>query len=267
MYLTRTTGQRLLLFVVCIVLLLQLRLVLLREGTRSASTVPSVQVDTPMQVTQQTPAPPPLSPLSPSNFTTSLLFVRTQTTKASDEQRWFATKKRNFTNSILLASANAAAAKSNLASNLFCSLKRNAPLALTSAVVWATDEAAAVTLAALSRDTFNSAFSVYFDATADLPNSHANYVNDPDSFFRLMHARNILFTHFLDTLELNFIFTDLDVVFLRDPFLDLNVPYGVPQSLVESRKLDLSPNSATETDGVELESVWKDLPDVVCFIL
>ncbi|KAJ3026158.1 UNVERIFIED_CONTAM: hypothetical protein HDU68_006114 [Siphonaria sp. JEL0065] len=212
------------------------------------------------------------------DFTASpLFFVKTAETKPEHEFGWFEKFRRG--NAVLIASANAAVAKAPIANNLLCSLSRNAPLAMKSLVVWATDSSAAQSLLALQQSQYaNNSFAIYFDATLDLPPSKADYKHDPDSFFKLMDARNMFFEHLLGTLHLDFIFTDLDVVFTNDPFEDLNLPYGVPPKIVDDVKGFHSVQSVRNTSGIEsfndlmqlaeedsvaLGHVWHSLPDVV----
>ncbi|ORY29936.1 hypothetical protein BCR33DRAFT_724555 [Rhizoclosmatium globosum] len=57
------------------------------------------------------------------------------------------------------------------------------------------------------------------------------------------------------TLELNFIFTDLDVVYLKDPFVALNVPYGVSNVTVSSL--------VTPEGNTTLASLFDLIPDIV----
>ncbi|KAI9344386.1 hypothetical protein BDR26DRAFT_932855 [Obelidium mucronatum] len=201
-------------------------------------------------------------------------FVRTPATPAAAERDWWLRRQRQ--GAVLIASANAAVAKAPLANNLLCSLAKNAPQAMDSLVVWATDAVAAAALVSLQQTTYaNNSFAIYFDATIDLPPAKADYNHNPSHFFKLMDARNLFFEHLLGTLKLDFIFTDLDVVFSSDPFDDLNLPFGVSAKTVEEiKKIHKIPSNANEagpdaltslssSESVSLDLVWKSLPDVV----
>ncbi|KAJ3054825.1 hypothetical protein HDU99_007685, partial [Rhizoclosmatium hyalinum] len=163
-----------------------------------------------------------------------VLYIRDENTTVADEKAWFTGRYRN--GAVMLASANFGAANSSILTNMLCSLVKNAPLALDALVIWATDSEAALHLTNMSTTHYNSTFGVYFynTSSAALPTEFVTGSTNFGTYLKLMEGRNAFFERMVVTLELNFIFTDLDVVYLKDPFVALNVPYGVSNVTVSS---------------------------------
>ncbi|KAJ3120433.1 hypothetical protein HK100_012797 [Physocladia obscura] len=238
-----------------------------------------------------------------------LFFVRFENTPLEVERQWFAAHSATDSNqtkrkrradknlssdqdafdkyeskpTVFLASANANVAAAPITLNMLCSLRTNAPDAFSRLIVWATDAQAASSLVstALSfaqqrsnqNQTESVSFAVYFDATLSLPPAHANYkANNRAPFFKLMQARNAFFLRILKQLNLNLLFTDMDLVFLANPIKDLNLPKGIPSlpSLRNSGIATENNNDDKESDLdrvladlVPVDSLYSDVPDMI----
>ncbi|KAJ3286159.1 hypothetical protein HDU79_006702, partial [Rhizoclosmatium sp. JEL0117] len=184
-----------------------------------------------------------------------VLYIRDENTTAADEKAWFTGRYRN--GAVMLASANFGAANSSILRNMICSLATNAPLALDALVIWATDSEAALHLTYISTTHYNSTFGVYFynTSSAALPTEFVTGSTNFGTYLKLMAGRNAFFARMVVALELNFIFTDLDVVYLKDPFVALNVPYGVSNVTVSSL--------VTPEGNTTLASLFDLIPDIV----
>ncbi|KAJ3056261.1 hypothetical protein HDU99_007435 [Rhizoclosmatium hyalinum] len=183
-----------------------------------------------------------------------VLFLRNNNSTVVEEKAWFTGRYRNGT--VMLASANFGAANSSMLSNMLCSLAKNAPRTLNSLVIWATDIEAAHLLANISASQYNSTFGVYFYNTT-LPTTLSSGNLNGGLYLQLMAGRNAFFERMVSTLGLNFIFTDLDTVFLRDPFVALNIPHGI--SNVTFASMDAPEGNTT------LGSLFDLVPDIVSY--
>ncbi|ORY29933.1 hypothetical protein BCR33DRAFT_857539 [Rhizoclosmatium globosum] len=181
-----------------------------------------------------------------------VLYIRNETSIIVDEKAWFTGRYRNDT--VMLASANFGAAKSPMLANMLCSLAKNSPKTLDSFVIWATDIEAAYFLGNISTTYYKSLFGVYY-YDVNLPLDFASGDSDNEKYMQLMAGRNAFFERMVSTLGLNFIFTDLDTVFLKDPFVALNAPYGVSNVSVTS--MDALEGNTT------LGSLFDVVPDLV----
>ncbi|KAJ3074613.1 hypothetical protein HDU99_001701, partial [Rhizoclosmatium hyalinum] len=181
-----------------------------------------------------------------------VLYICNETSSIVDEKAWFTGRYRNDT--VMLASANFGAAKSPMLANMLCSLAKNAPKTLDSFVIWATDIEAAYFLGNISTTSYNSSFGVYY-YDVNLPIDFASGDSDNEKYMQLMAGRNAFFERMVSTLGLNFIFTDLDTVFLKDPFVALNIPHGISNVSVTS--MDVPEGNTT------LGSLFDVVPDLV----
>ncbi|KAJ3041893.1 hypothetical protein HDU99_010065, partial [Rhizoclosmatium hyalinum] len=195
---------------------------------------------------------------SPKRPYVPVLYIRDENSTIADEKSWFTGRYRN--GAVMLASANFGAANSSMLANMLCSLTKNAPLALDALVIWATDIEAAHHLTNISTSHYNSTFGVYFfnNSAASLPTEFTSGSKNYVTYLKLMAGRNVFFERMVATLELNFIFTDLDVVYLKDPFVALNVPYGVSNVTVSS--------TITPEGNTTLGSLYDLIPDLVSCI-
>ncbi|KAJ3058230.1 hypothetical protein HDU99_006906, partial [Rhizoclosmatium hyalinum] len=181
-----------------------------------------------------------------------VLYIRDENSTIADEKAWFTGRYRN--GAVMLASANFGAANSSMLANMLCSLTRNAPLTLKALVIWATDIEAAHHLTNISTSHYNSSFGVYYYNTT-LPSTLSSGSSNSGLYFQLMAGRNAFFEWMVSTLGLNFLFTDLDTVFLSDPFVALNIPYGISNVTFDS--LD-APEGNTSLGGL-----YDLIPDLV----
>ncbi|ORY11478.1 hypothetical protein BCR33DRAFT_381731 [Rhizoclosmatium globosum] len=181
-----------------------------------------------------------------------VLYIRDENSTIADEKAWFTGRYRN--GAVMLASANFGAANSSMLANMLCSLTRNAPLTLNALVIWATDIEAAHHLTNISTSHYNSSFGVYYYNTT-LPSTLSSGSSNSGLYFQLMAGRNAFFEWMVSTLGLNFLFTDLDTVFLNDPFVALNIPYGISNVTFDS--LD-APEGNTSLGGL-----YDLIPDLV----
>ncbi|KAJ3282301.1 hypothetical protein HDU79_010024 [Rhizoclosmatium sp. JEL0117] len=184
-----------------------------------------------------------------------VLYIRDENTTLADEKSWFTGRYRN--GAVMIASANFGAANSSLLRNMICSLATNAPLALDALVIWAIDMEAAQLLSNMSTHSYNSSFGVYYynyTSSLKLPPSYVVTGGDWQNYINFMAGRNPFFERMVGTLEINFIFTDLDVFYMEDPFVALNVPYGVS---------NVATTSLIEPTGNDtLESLYDLMPDI-----
>ncbi|KAJ3192497.1 hypothetical protein HK101_006387 [Irineochytrium annulatum] len=102
-------------------------------------------------------------------------------------------------------------------------------------------------------------FGIYYDASLSTKKAGlVNWAGDASGYDHMMDLRLDFFVRLTSTLGLNFLFSDADIYFLSNPFTDLNLPHGVPPSLLASNSSSVAPSSAI--NGTD---IYRATPDLI----
>ncbi|KAJ3206084.1 hypothetical protein HDU67_008408 [Dinochytrium kinnereticum] len=193
--------------------------------------------------------------------TPSRLFNRTEFTTIVEERRWWQARMDHH-QTAFITSANTATFP--YIENLICSLAAISPSLLEKLVVWALDEEAAGKLMGLGERISNGEFGggqwrapigVYYDAAKTGTKEFTSGKVNSGLYFGIVDLRREFYVHLLDTIGINFVFTDADTFFSADPFEDLNLPFGV--SDVEGR------TGVSHQKPKTVKDYYKDFPDLI----
>ncbi|KAI8852900.1 hypothetical protein BC829DRAFT_47957 [Chytridium lagenaria] len=161
---------------------------------------------------------------------------------------------------------------------MICSLINTSPGLLNRMVVWALDEGAAKALGEWRKEIvegrwvdlngrteeqikqfqWKAPLGVYFDASHTASPYFTSGTVKTADYFAIMGMRREFYVRLLDDIGINFLFSDADVFFLDDPFVDLNLPFGVKD--VKGRK---RADGFGDPVTMNMTEFYKDLPDIV----
>ncbi|TPX32705.1 hypothetical protein SmJEL517_g04262 [Synchytrium microbalum] len=170
----------------------------------------------------------------------------------SELRAWFTARARN--NTIMMSQTNKAGTP--FTKNMICSLVKSDPTVIQHIIIWATDEEAAKDLLLFEAETTRLtgySFGVYFDRRYQTNQVWNGGWDNSTGYFEIMDIRRLVFARVIEILDMSLIFVDGDVVFFKNPFTTLNVPFGVPGLA----------HGLEEDEITVWEDLYNDLPDLV----
>ncbi|KAJ3204733.1 hypothetical protein HDU67_009344, partial [Dinochytrium kinnereticum] len=204
--------------------------------------------------------------------TPKALFRRTNETTLAEERQWWQSRM-DHRQTAFITTANSAAFP--FIQNMICSLLNTAPELLDRLVIWALDEGMAMRLLEFREKIISKQFldmtgrsfpnqkrfawkhplGIYFDEKETSTPTFTSGFVDTENYYDMVGMRRGFFVHVLDSIGINFLFTDADVYFASDPFADLNLPFGVSDDEKRTGRGKASPNT--------LEDFEMDFPDII----